>query len=87
MEDNKEIMTVENEELEPVEETTEAAQSGFGAGVVIGGALVLAAYVGIKKLLAIRKARKEKEPRVYKTDPNVIDITPDEPVDSDEETE
>lgn len=87
MEDNKEIMTVENEELEPVEDKTEEVQSNFGAGIVIGGALALAIYAGVKKLLAIRKERKEKEPMVHKTDPNVIDITPDEPVDSDEETE
>ena len=34
MEDNKDLMVTENEELEPVEETEEV-QGNFGAGVVL----------------------------------------------------
>lgn len=85
MEDNKDLMVTENEELEPVEETEEV-QGSFGAGIVLGGVLALGAYALIKKGIAVWKAHKSKEPTVEKTDPKVIDITPD-PVDSDEETE
>lgn len=85
MEDNKELMTVENEyEMEPEEETEEVQKSNFGSGVLLGGLLALGGYFLGKKVIKKWKERKANEPEVSKTDPNVIDITPD-PVDSDEE--
>lgn len=85
MEDNN-IMVTENEDvLEPVE-TEEATESNFGAGVLVGGLAAVAIIAIAKKVKEVWKARKDKEPMVNRTDPNLIDITPDV-VDTDDETE
>lgn len=86
MEDNKEMMTVETEELEPVyEETEEVQKSNGGSYLLLGALLGAGAYALGRKVVGWWKSRKS-EPQVNVTDPNLVDITPD-PVDSDEETE
>ena len=86
MEDNKDLMTVENEDLETVEETEEAQKSGSGGYLLIGALIGAGAYALGRKAIGWWKNRKAKEATVEKTDPKIVDITPD-PVDSDEETE
>lgn len=85
MEDNK-LMVNEEYEMEPVEEeeTEEVQKSNFGSGLLLGGLLALGGYFLGKKAVKKWKEHKEKEPKVVKTDPQVIDITPD-PVESDDE--
>lgn len=85
MEDNKEMMTVENEEMDTAYDETEEVQSGNGGATLLIGALLGAgAYALGRKVVGWWKNRKAKEPTVEKTDPEVIDITPDS---DEEETE
>lgn len=83
MEENKDLMVTENEELETVDETEETHGNG-GATLLVGALIGAGAYALGRKVFGWWKNRKAKEPEVHKTDPNVVDITPD---DSEEETD
>lgn len=83
MEENKDLMVTENEEQETVEETEET-RGNSGATLLVGALIGAGAYVLGRKVVGWWKNRKAKEPEVQKTDPNVIDITPDA---SEEETD
>lgn len=83
MEENKDLMVTENEEQETVEETEET-RGNSGATLLVGALIGAGAYTLGRKVVGWWKNRKAKEPEVQKTDPNVIDITPDA---SEEETD
>lgn len=83
MEENKDLMVTENEEQEAVEETEET-RGNSGATLLVGALIGAGAYALGRKVVGWWKNRKSKEPEVQKTDPNVIDITPDA---SEEETD
>lgn len=80
MEENKDLMVTENEELENVEETE---SSNSGGAFLVGALIGAGAFALGRKVVSWIKNRKN-EPKVHKTDPEVIDITPD---DSEEEVE
>lgn len=85
MEENKEMMTVENENLEPEYEETEEVQKSNGGTFLLLGALLGAGGFALGRWAKKKwNERKAKEPTVNVTDPESVDITPD-PVDSDEE--
>ena len=85
MEENKEMMTVENENLEPEYEETEEVQKSNGGTFLLLGALLGAGGFALGQWAKKKwNERKAKEPMVNVTDPESVDITPD-PVDSDEE--
>lgn len=88
MEENKEMMTVENENLEPEYEETEEVQKSNGGTFLLLGALLGAGGFALGRWAKKKwNERKAKEPMVNVTDPESVDITPD-PVDSNkEETE
>lgn len=78
MEENKEMMVNEPEEIQTkdyVEETDENS-SGFGTGVLIGAGVVGAAY-GIYKIVKFMKSRKkdhkDSSDYVFDSDGTIID--------------
>lgn len=76
-----EIMVQENEEVMPTvyepETTEENSGMGTGAAVLLGSVLTLGAIAGAKLLKKAYRYAKSKHAK--KTQPEVIDVEPNEP--------